>query len=99
MDSRRRNIIKSSVRSSINKLLDSAWRAYRAGKKDRSRRYVDMAFDLVRKHKVKMPSELRNSFCRKCHLVWIPGESVSVAYDRKSNCLRVTCECGHSKRL
>jgi ribonuclease P protein subunit RPR2 len=99
MDTRRKSLIKSSVRSSIDRLLEQSRRAYSAGKKERSKRYVDMAFDLLKKHKVKLPKELRNSFCRKCHLIWIPGETVKATYDRRNDCLRVTCSCGHSKRL
>jgi RNase P subunit RPR2 len=99
MDSRRKNLIKSSVRSSIEKLLSQARKAFSDGKEERSRRYVQMAFDLLKKHKTKLPRELNNSFCRKCHLIWIPGKTVTVTYDRKSDCLRVRCRCGHSKRL
>ncbi len=99
MDSRRKNIIKTSVRSSIERLLDQARKAYLAGKPERSRRYVEMAFDLLKKNKAKLPKEMRNSFCRKCMLIWIPGRTVTVSYDRRNACLRVKCQCGHSKRL
>lgn len=99
MDSKRKAIIKSSVRSSIEKLIGQARKAYSSDKPERSRRYIQMAFDLLKKHKTKLPEELRNSFCRKCHLVWIPEKTIRVAYDRKNNCLRVHCKCGFSKRL
>ncbi|MFN7990632.1 MAG: ribonuclease P Rpr2/Rpp21/SNM1 subunit [Candidatus Micrarchaeia archaeon] len=99
MDSRRKNIIKSSVRSSVERLLDSSRKAYLSGKKERSARYVEMAFDLLKKHKIKLPADLRNSFCRKCLVIWIPGDTVTATYDRKNDCLRVRCICGHSKRL
>ena len=99
MDSRRKNLIKSSVRTSIDKLLDQARKAYSAGKEERSKRYVEMSFDLLKKHKISLPKELRNSFCRKCHRIWIPGTTVTASFDKKNNCLRVRCICGHSKRL
>jgi ribonuclease P protein subunit RPR2 len=99
MDSRRKAIIKSSVRSSIEKLIGHARKAYNSGKAERSKRYIQMVFDLLKKHKVKLPEELKNSFCRKCYLVWIPEKTVTAAYDRKNNCLRIKCKCGFSKRL
>ena len=99
MDSRRKNIIKSSVRTSIEKLLGQARKAYQSGNEERSRRYVRMSFDLLKKNKVSLPRELRNSFCRKCMLIWLPGDTVKVYFDRKNGCLRVRCRCGHSKRL
>jgi len=99
MQSSRKSIIKSSVRSSIARLLEQARKAASGAKPERSKRYVDMAFDLLKKNKVKLPKELRNSFCRKCHLVWIPGQTMTAYYDRKTDCLRVRCSCGFSKRL
>ncbi len=99
MSKKPKKIIKTSVRDSIVKLISEATKAYRAGNEERSKRYVQMAMDLVKKHKVRVPAELKNSFCRKCHLVWIPAKTVKIAFDKKHNCLRATCRCGHSKRL
>ncbi len=100
MDIRRKKVIKASVRSSLEKLLSLATKSYEAGKEERSSRYVKMAMDLLKKHKIKLPKELKNSFCRKCMAIWIPGKTVIVAYDRKTDCLRVKCNlCGYSKRL
>jgi ribonuclease P protein subunit RPR2 len=99
MDTRRKKVIKSSVRESIAKLIDKARDAYKSKEPSKSRRYVKMAFELLKKHKVRLPKELRNSFCRKCFLVWIPGKTVKVTYDRRNDCLRLTCSCGHTKRV
>jgi len=99
MDIRRKKIIKESVRASIESLLDRAGKAYESGKAALSKRYVTMAFELLKKHKTRLPKELRNSFCRKCATIWIPGKTVTASYDRRSGCLRVRCRCGHSKRL
>jgi len=99
MSKKPKKIIKSSVRDSIKKLVSEAAAAFRSGKKDRSKRYVEMAMELVKKHKTKLPAELRNSFCRKCAVVWIPGKTVTLSFDKKNNCLRARCVCGHSKRL
>jgi ribonuclease P protein subunit RPR2 len=100
MDIRRKKVIKASVRSSLEKLLSLASKAYDAGKKERSDRYVKMSMDLLKKHKIKLQKELKNSFCRKCLTIWIPGKTVTAYYDRKTDCLRVRCNrCGYSKRL
>jgi ribonuclease P protein subunit RPR2 len=83
----------------MEKLLEQARSAYGSGDPERSKRYVRMAFDLLKKNKVRLPRELRNSFCRKCMLIWIPGKTATVSFDRMNGCLRVRCQCGHSKRL
>jgi RNase P subunit RPR2 len=98
MDHRRKKLINSSVSASIDKLLREARKAFETDP-GRSKRYVGMAFDLLKKNKVKLPRELSNSFCRKCHLIWIPGKTVTAYYDKKSDALRVRCSCGFSKRL
>ncbi|MBU1758351.1 ribonuclease P Rpr2/Rpp21/SNM1 subunit, partial [Patescibacteria group bacterium] len=74
MDNRRKKLIKTSVRDSIKKLVDHARDAYKKKQPARSKRYVKMAFDLLKKHKIKLPKELKNSFCRKCFLIWIPNK-------------------------
>jgi RNase P subunit RPR2 len=99
MDNRRKKVIKSSVHSSIKKLLEQARDAYKKKDMECSRKYVKMAFNLLKKNKVKLPKELRNSFCKKCYMIWIPAKTVTVVYDKKDNCLRLRCRCGHSKRL
>jgi ribonuclease P protein subunit RPR2 len=99
MDTRRKKLIKSSVRESIAKLIEKARDAYKKKEPSKSKRYVKMAFDLLKKHKVRLPKELKNSFCRKCCLVWIPDKTVKVTYDSKNDCLRLTCKCGHTKRI
>ena len=59
-----------------------------------------MVMDLLKKNKAGLPSEARNSFCRRCHSIWIPEKTVVITFDRKNSCLRVLCKrCGNSKRL
>ena len=99
MDNRRKKVIKSSVLSSIKRLIEQARTAYKEDETERSKKYVKMALDLLKKNKAKLPEELKNSFCKKCHLVWIPAKTVTVLYDKKENCLRLRCRCGYSKRL
>ncbi len=99
MDIRRKKLIKSSSVLSIAKLVEQAREAFDDNKPDRSSRYITMAFDLIKKNKVNIPKELRNSFCRKCHVVWVPGKTVSAYYDTKDECLRLKCSCGYTKRI
>ncbi|MBU0591366.1 hypothetical protein KKF81_02975 [Candidatus Micrarchaeota archaeon] len=99
MDNRQKKVIKSSVTSSVVKLIKRAQAGYRKNQFARSKRYVEMAFDLIKKHKVTLPSELKNSFCKKCHALWFPGETLIITYDKKNHCLRIKCNCGYSKRI
>ncbi|MBN1170144.1 hypothetical protein JXA56_03905 [Candidatus Micrarchaeota archaeon] len=96
MDTRRKKIIKTNVRSSVAQLIA---KAQTEPSESRSKRYVKMAVDLMKKNRISLPKELRNSFCRKCHVPWVLGETATASYDRKHDCLRVKCICGFSKRI
>ncbi len=100
MEHRRKKIIKQSVRETVTKLLDEAQKEYRKGNRERSERHVKMAMYHIKKHKVSVPKEYRNTFCRKCRIVWIPSKTARVYFDRMHGCLRIECmRCGFSKRL
>ena len=94
-----KNIIKNAVSKSIEKLFDEANKEYKKGNVERSKRYIEMIMELVKKNKVRLPDKLRNAFCRKCHILWIPGETIKVVYDKRHNCLRIKCKCGYTKRV
>ncbi|NYZ77603.1 hypothetical protein H0O02_04810 [Candidatus Micrarchaeota archaeon] len=100
MEHRQKRLIKASVSESVAKLLGEAQKQYLKGNKERSQSYVRMALQHIKKHKVRVPEEYRNAFCRKCCVVWVPGDSAKVFFDRKHNCLRIECrKCGFGKRL
>ncbi len=99
MDNRQKKIIKSSTGLSIRKLVDQARHFHTNGQAERSKRYIKMTMDLLKKNKVKLPIDLKNSFCKKCFVIWIPGQTVIIAYDKKNDCLRLSCKCGNSKRI
>ena len=100
MEHRRKKIIKGSARESVKKLLDEAQKEYLKGNRERSKRHVKMALYHIKKHKVRVPDEYKNTFCKKCHIVWIPGKTARVYFDRKHNCLRIECKmCGFTKRI
>lgn len=98
MKPKQKKLIKSSAKDSILKLIDQAHKAYEKGQKKRANRYVQMAWELLKKHKVRLPKEYKNSFCRKCRIVWIPGETAIVFFDKKRNALRIECKnCKYKK--
>lgn len=100
MDIRRKKIIKSSVFESVEKLLESARLEYSLPNHGRSSRYVEMAFDLIKKNKIRLPKNLKNSFCKKCLNIWIPQETVRLSFDMKNSALRLSClMCQSSKRI
>ena len=64
-----------------------------------TKRYVKMAFELKKKNRIRLPDELRNSFCKKCYALWIPARTITTWFDSKHDCIRLKCECGFTKRV
>lgn len=99
MDNRRKKIIKATAKASVEQLLKKAQEKFNDGNLARSKRYVKMAMDIITKNRTRLPKELKNSFCKKCMAIWVPGKSVMVYFDKRIACLRIKCSCGRSKRL
>ena len=94
-----KKLIKSSVRDSIAHLLEEASSAWKKKNVERSRRYVKMIVDLIKKHKIRLNPDQKNKFCKKCNTWWVPGKTMKLIYDQKHHAIRVKCQCGYSKRL
>jgi len=61
-------------------------------------RYVELARRIAMKNKVKLPSELKKKFCKKCHSYLVPSLNCRVrVHDRR---VIYTCLiCNHSMRF
>jgi len=95
-----KKLIKSSVRQSIDQLLDEAEKAWNPEKPGRSGRYAEMVMDLVKKHRIRLVGKQRNRFCKKCLAWWVPGETVTVILDAGNNPIRVRCnKCGYTRMV
>ena len=61
-------------------------------------RYVRAAWKLKTRYNLRLPKNLKLTFCRKCLSFWMPGESCRVRV--KSGGVIITClRCGRVKRL
>jgi ribonuclease P protein subunit RPR2 len=54
----------------------------------RSRRYVELARRIGLRYNVRLPKELRRSFCRTCNTLLIPGKSCQIRIARKVKSIR-----------
>lgn len=90
-------IIKSTVGQAIDHLIKQAEKEY--GKRPNlSKRYAKMAWELVKKNKVRLTPEQKHKFCRKCHELWIPGKTITVIFNPKNNLFVLTCKCGYARK-
>lgn len=66
-----------------------------------AKRYVDLAFRIAAKARLKLPRRVKRKYCRRCKIPLIPGRTASVRIKRGSGGLRlvVTClRCGYIRR-
>ena len=63
-----------------------------------AKRYIDIVIHYKNKNKVKIPNEIKNSFCKKCHIPWIPGKTVKIR-KMKGYILYICLKCGYKKRI
>ncbi|MEM2865814.1 MAG: hypothetical protein QXM46_05175 [Candidatus Hadarchaeales archaeon] len=75
-------------------LAEEAW----PQEKGLARRYLELAWRLKLRHRVRLPTHLRGRFCRKCRSPLKPGVSCRVRV-RAGRVVRVCLECGHLTRL
>jgi RNase P subunit RPR2 len=93
----REKVIKTSVRESISTLISKAESEFDK-RPDLSKRYAKMAWELVKKNKVRLTSDQKLHFCRRCYTIWIPGKTATVKFDPRNNLFTIECKCGYSRK-
>jgi RNase P subunit RPR2 len=92
-------LIKLSVRESIAHLISEAEKAFPKDK-TRSKRYLKMAWALVRKNKVRLSDAQKVKFCRKCFILFILGDTAKIVFDSKHDFFEIVCgACGYKRRF
>jgi len=67
---------------------------YAKNRPELSKRYITMALKISKKYNVTISSELKKKFCKKCHVLFIPGKTVVVRKIRGLNMMLYICrEC------
>ncbi len=95
----KRKFIKSVVAQSLSHLLKEAEGTFDSNP-IRSKRYVKMAWDLIKRHKLKLTSEQKSKFCRKCLIFWKVGDTLRIFFDRKKNVFFYICNnCNYKRRI
>lgn len=94
----KKKFIKRASAEAVEILLDQAEQAF-ASHPQRSRRYVQMAFALIKKNRIRLPREMRLRFCKKCLRYWMPDKTVTITFEPRRNGMLFTCACGAKRRV
>ncbi len=94
-----KNHLRRTVADAINVLLQKA-DAYSTSHPERTKRYVQMAWGLVKKYKIRLTKEQKGRFCRKCGTFFIVGKTAQASFNARTNAFYINCAaCGHMRRL
>lgn len=65
---------------------------------DLSTSSIKTAVAISKRHKIRITSKFKRSFCKKCFTVFIPGKTVRIRIGKGK--VTFTClKCGHIKRI
>lgn len=93
-------LVKGIAEERIERLLQFAYGRAMAGESDKlPKRYVKLARALSSHYKVKMKKGERNSFCKKCNLVLIPGKNCTVRIASSNGHVIYRCRCGTERKI
>ncbi|MFP3909084.1 MAG: ribonuclease P protein component 4 [Halobacteriota archaeon] len=96
MIKRRKNLEKNIAHERIEILVDRA-RRYMNEDYDLSRRYISLAKRIGERYRVKIPKELKITFCKKC-LYPYRSDKFQVRV-RKSRVIITCLNCGEERRV
>lgn len=66
---------------------------------ERARTYSAMASRLCTRYRVRMPSDTKAKFCRKCFTPMVPGHNCTIRISPARRAVIITCKkCGKIKR-
>ncbi|MFH1256066.1 MAG: ribonuclease P protein component 4 [Candidatus Diapherotrites archaeon] len=64
---------------------------------ERSKRYVELAREIGKRNRVKVPGELKESYCRKCNAFLVKGKNAKAV--KEKHFLVLECkECGGKRK-
>lgn len=68
-------------------------------KPERSRRYVELARKIGMRYKVRFTKQTKESFCKKCDTLLVPGKTLQTRLDSKTKSVVIKCmNCNYSYR-
>ena len=66
---------------------------------ERSKRYISLARKLSTRYNFRLNKKIKNSFCKKCDSLFIPGHNVMVKLNSRKGIIEYHCKCGEIKSI
>ena len=93
----KKRLVKRIATERVDILYHLAWRMVLTEDYELANRYVELILKIAKKHKIRLPRQLKYNICKKCHTFLIPGKNAQVRL--KKGKIIIKCEnCGSYKR-
>jgi ribonuclease P protein subunit RPR2 len=94
-------IIRRMAEERIERLLALAYKRSVEGKgtgDELAKRYIKLAQEISSHYKVSMKKPQKNSFCKRCNAVLIPGRTCTVRIESSNGYIAYICGCGSARK-
>lgn len=92
------NYRKKIALERIEILFNEAKKAMKLKRSDLAKRYIELARKIGMRCNVKIPSQYKTKFCKKCNAYLMLNNNCKVKIDTKKHLIKITClECGNIK--
>ncbi len=94
-------LVRGMAQERISRLLSLAYeRTGREREPDAiSKRYVRLAREISSHYKVRMGKMEKNSFCKECNSMLIPGKTCAVTLASSRGQVIYKCRCGANRKI
>lgn len=59
---------------------------------DRARRYIQLLRKIGLRYNIRLPKEMKRSFCKNCNSLLIPGISSEIRLNKKTKTVNIKCK-------
>lgn len=93
-------LVKEIAAERMERLIEMARsREITGGAQEFRKRYVGIARAIGRHYKVRMPKRLKDTICKGCGDVLIPGETCTVRLSSSKGYIVYKCACGTERHI
>jgi ribonuclease P protein subunit RPR2 len=93
-------LVGAVARERIGRLLGLAYQRTERDPSDMlAARYVRLAREMSSHYKVGMDNSEKNSFCKKCNTMFVPGKTCSVRVSGRNGYSIYGCRCGAERKV
>ncbi len=90
---RRRRLIRDLARQRVLYLIELSEEMARRGEIEYSRKYSELALEILMRTRTRLPPHLKRRICKNCHVALVPGVTATTRIRGTRRCIRIVTRC------